>query len=190
MEEELISLTAKRIKALRKQQGFTLKELSERLQLSKGLLSKVENSRTIPSFPVLLGIMQALDTHPKEFFEGIPSWSAKEYLHIRKQDYKPMQKEKRKGFDYKFVFSQSVKACNLEVAILRVKPNAQSKPTTSDGYEYKYILSGSCDYHINEEIISLEEGDSLYFDASRPHMPINKGKRSVIMLVIYLITRK
>ncbi|MFM8738789.1 MAG: helix-turn-helix domain-containing protein, partial [Cytophagales bacterium] len=71
MQHELISQIGKRIKAIRNEQRITLQELSSRSELSKGLLSKIENSRTIPSLPVFLSIMKAIETNPKDFFDSL-----------------------------------------------------------------------------------------------------------------------
>lgn len=60
MQDELIGRIGKRIKALRNARGLTLQLLSERAHITKGLLSKIENSRTIPSLPVFLQIVQGL----------------------------------------------------------------------------------------------------------------------------------
>ncbi|MBX2944216.1 MAG: cupin domain-containing protein [Cyclobacteriaceae bacterium] len=74
--------------------------------------------------------------------------------------------------------------------MLTVKPGAKGRPTTSDGYEFKYLISGRCDYQINNEKITLEEGDSLYFDASVPHLPINTSGEKAVMLVVYFLMPK
>ena len=78
----------------------------------------------------------------------------------------------------------------METVLLSIKPNSKSKATTTDGFEFKYMVSGDCDYYIQDEKISLHEGDSLYFDASKPHYPLNTTKRKVIMLVFYFLTVK
>jgi mannose-6-phosphate isomerase-like protein (cupin superfamily) len=78
----------------------------------------------------------------------------------------------------------------MQSYLLTVLPKADSRPTTTDGFELKYIVHGHCHYQIGDETIKLEEGDSLFFDASQHHMPINNGKGKVIMLVIYFIRDK
>ncbi|MCZ8216451.1 MAG: cupin domain-containing protein, partial [Cyclobacteriaceae bacterium] len=74
--------------------------------------------------------------------------------------------------------------------LLTIDSKNSSKPTVTDGYEFKYVISGSCDYHINDEVVSLNEGDSIYFDASKPHFPKNKTKKKTIMLVVYFLLPK
>ncbi|MFM9836826.1 MAG: helix-turn-helix domain-containing protein [Cyclobacteriaceae bacterium] len=190
IQEELIPLIAKRIKALRTEKSLTLQTLSERTNLTKGLISKIENSRTIPSVPVLFNLMNALEIKPQDFFDPLSVVANQNYLHIKRKEYKHIKKENRPGFDYRFILAQSLQGCTMETVLLTIKPKAKSKPTTTDGFEFKYIVSGDCDYYIKDEKIELREGDSIYFDASKPHYPINNTKRKVVMLVIYYLTIK
>jgi transcriptional regulator with XRE-family HTH domain len=190
IQEELIPLIAKRIKTLRTEKSLTLQTLSERANLTKGLISKIENSRTIPSVPVLFNLMNALEIKPQDFFDTLSVTINQNYLHIKRKEYKHIKKENRPGFDYRFILAQSLQGCTMETVLLTIKPKAKSKPTTTDGFEFKYIVSGDCDYYIKDEKIELREGDSIYFDASQPHYPVNNTKRKVVMLVIYYLTIK
>lgn len=187
IDSELLPRVAKKIRTIRQQKNLTLAELSQASDVSKGLLSKIENSRTIPSLPVFLGIINALGVTLKDFFSDMDLMQGKEYVLIKKSQRRPMQKEEREGFTYEFIMAQNLQGSAMEAAILTVQPGARSKPTSTDGYEFKFILSGFCDYYINEEIIRLDEGDAIYFDASRPHMPVNRGSGPVIMMVLYYL---
>jgi len=187
MEDELINRIGKRIKELRRERGLTLQVLSERSQVTKGLLSKIENSRTIPSLPVFLKLIQGLEMSAKDFFENIALLHGKNYLHIKRKDYQAIQKEDRPGFDYQFILGQSLMNNTLEAVLLTVHPKADSIPTTTDGFEFKYIISGRCHYYLDGEQILLEEGDSLYFDATKPHHPVNNFRKKVVMLVLYFL---
>jgi transcriptional regulator with XRE-family HTH domain len=190
LQEELIGLIANKIKEIRKKKSLTLLMLSERTNLTKGLLSKIENSRTIPSVPVLFNLIQALEIEPKDFFNSLSVPGNQNYLHLKKKEYKHIKKENRPGFDYRFILSQSLQGCTMEAVLLTIKPKAKSRPTTTDGFEFKHIISGDCDYFIDNEKISLREGDSIYFDASKPHYPVNNSKRKVVMLVHYFLNVK
>jgi transcriptional regulator with XRE-family HTH domain len=188
IQEEQITLIAKRIKTLRIEKGLTLQTLSERTNLTKGLISKIENSRTIPSLPVFLSLIQALDANPNTFFETVSLSTNRNYLHIKRKEYKHIKKENRPGFDYRFIVEQTLQSCTMETVVLTIKPKAKSKPTTTDGFEFKYVISGDCDYFIQDEKITLCEGDSIFFDASKPHYPVNNTKRKVVLLVHYFLT--
>jgi len=187
IDSELLPRVAKKIRTIRSSKNLTLADLSQASNVSKGLLSKIENSRTIPSLPVFLGIVNALGVSLKDFFSDMDLMQGKEYLHIKKESRRAMQKEEREGFRYEFIMAQNLQGSAMEAVILTVQPGARSKPTSTDGYEFKLIMSGYCDYYINEDIIRLEEGDAIYFDASRPHMPVNRGAHPVVMLVLYFL---
>ncbi len=189
-DAELLPKVAKKIRLIRVRKNLTLQDVSRQANISKGLLSKIENSRTVPSLPVFLSIVNSLQVPLTDFFEGLELPNGKDYLLIRPSEQQALQKEEREGFDYKLIFGQTISAATMEVALLTVQPGAKSRLTTTDGYEMKYMLSGACDYYIGEEHITLESGDAIYFDASKPHMPVNRGKEPVVMLVIYLLTMK
>ncbi|WP_333821255.1 helix-turn-helix domain-containing protein [Ohtaekwangia sp.] len=190
VDNEVVSRIAQKIKATRLEKNLTIQELASRSNVSKGLLSKVENSRTIPSLPVFVTIIQSLDISLKDFFQDMVLSNGKDYLLIKKDQYMPMEREGRTGFHYEFILSQNITNCSMDAVLLTLEPGAKGKPTTTDGYEFKYIISGSCEYQINNEVIQLEEGDSIYFDASIPHIPVNKSRKKVVMLVIYFILSK
>jgi transcriptional regulator with XRE-family HTH domain len=188
IDHEMTDAIAKKIREIRQEQGVTLSDLSKRTVLSKGLLSKIENGRTIPSLPVFMNLARALKTNPKDFFESaITLHEGKNFIHLKRNDYTQVKREDRIGFEYEFIFSQMLPTCRWQSYILTIKPKSSSKPTTTDGYEFKYIIHGRCEYHVGDEVIRLEKGDSLYFDASKPHMPINRSKGDVVMLVLYFI---
>ena len=187
IDHEMTEPIAKKIKEIRLRQGVTLNDLSKRTVLSKGLLSKIENGRTIPSLPVFMNLAKALNTSPADFFEKSSLFKGKHYMHLKQSGYLRSKKEDRTGFDYDFIFSQMMGSCRMQTYLLTIKPKSESKTTVTDGYEFKYIIHGRCDYKIGDEIVKLEKGDSLYFDASIPHMPINNSKGDVIMLVFYFV---
>jgi len=68
---EIVSRLAQKIKAIRLEKKMTIQQLATKSNVSKGLLSKVENSRTIPSLPVFLTIVVSLEVSLKEFFQDI-----------------------------------------------------------------------------------------------------------------------
>ena len=55
----------------------------------------------------------------------------------------------------------------------------------TDAYEYKYVIRGKVEYHIENEKYVIDEGDSLFFDGRLPHKPANIGDTDALMLVVY-----
>ncbi len=178
-----------KLRSERNNKNISLNKLSERSELSKGLLSKIENSRTVPSLPVFLNILDALEISPKDFFEDMYLHDGKNFQHIKRKHGTPITKEGRIGFTYQSLLSQNISGITVDVVHLRIEPYAKAEPTTTDGYEYKYVIKGKANYRVGNETILIQEGDSLFFDSRVPHQPIPIDDWACEMLVIYFLTQ-
>lgn len=191
MEEDVLIQISNHIKDRRREKNITVQELAQRANVSKGLISQIENSRTIPSLMVLIEIIKALDIDMNEFFKDIHSKSEKlPVLVKRKSDYEHFEKEHAAGFHYQRIFTQSINQSTIDIVILELEPNANRPLVETEAFEYKYILSGEVEYQFNEEKISLSQGDSMLFDGRIPHTPKNLGTTTASMLVIYFFEEK
>jgi len=176
----------KRIKIIRKEQKLTISEVASNAGVSNGLISRIENGRTIPSLPVLLELISALKIDASAFFKGIENSQASNYIHIRKEQQQLIEKEvEAKGFTYNYIFSKSLSAIGFEAVILNINPNSKREKVVTDAWEFKYIISGSCTYYIGEDEIIVNKGDSLYFNGKIPHLPFNHTAQDCTMLVLY-----
>ncbi len=189
MHDPILVEIAKKIRSLRQARNLTLHEVAERAEVSKSLLSKVENGRTVPSLPVLVAVIQSLEVDMSSFFEDIGFGRGLHlpYIHQRAADYQPFERERAQGFSYRHVLNQSLQDITLEVVILDLQPGSQRELLTTDGFEYKYVLRGEVEYQIGESTVTLETGDSLFFNGRVPHVPINRGAEVASMLVVYLL---
>lgn len=187
MSKQIFIRIGQKIREIRTQRNIRLHELAEESQISKGLLSRVENGRATPSLPVLLSIVGALKVKLDVFFEGMELLEEKSYIHRKKTEYTSFQKEEGIGFLYHFVLNSTLPNMNLEAVILDLQPGSQREHVTTDGFEFKYLLKGTIDYHLGNEVISLEEGDSLFFNGKIPHVPVNRSDQPASLLVLYLL---
>ncbi|MDO3642137.1 helix-turn-helix domain-containing protein [Mucilaginibacter sp. L3T2-6] len=191
MEEDIIIQISNRIKEKRREKNITVQELAQRANVSKGLISQIENSRTIPSLVVLIEIVKALEIDLNEFFKDIRSKSAELPILIkRKEEYDHFEKEHAIGFHYHRIFTQSINPSTVDIVILELEPDAARPLVETDAFEYKYILSGEIEYQFNEDKILLRQGDSMLFDGRIPHTPRNTGTQTASMLVIYFFEDK
>lgn len=187
MSHQIFARIGKKIRETRIQQQTKLHELAETASISKGLLSKIENGRTIPSLPVLLAVVRALKMDLNVFFDGIELPEEKPYIHRKKSEYVPFEKEEALGFLYQSILSGSVGPVALEAVILELQPGSKREPVSTDGYEFKYVIKGEVEYRLGNETVLMREGDSLFFNAKMPHVPVNRSDQPVLMLVIYLL---
>jgi len=191
MEDDVLIQISNRIKERRRDKNITVQELASRANVSKGLISQIENSRTIPSLIVLIDIIKALEIDMNVFFKDIHSAGSNFPLIIRRQaEYDHFEKEHAEGFHYQRIFTQSIKNSTVDIVILELEPDAHRPQVETEAYEYKYILKGSIEYQFGEESYVLHEGDSMLFDGRISHTPKNKGKEKASMLVIYFFEEK
>jgi len=191
MEEDIVIQISNRIKERRREKNITIQELATRANVSKGLISQIENSRTIPSLLVLIEIIKALEIDLNEFFKDIRSRTNDLPVIIkRKNEYEHFEKEHALGFHYQRIFTQSINHSTIDIVILVLEPNAVRPLVETDAFEYKYVLSGEVEYQFKDEKIILNQGDSMLFDGHIPHTPKNLGTTDASMLVIYFFEEK
>jgi transcriptional regulator with XRE-family HTH domain len=188
MQEDILIQISNKIKETRKAQKKTVQELATEAQVSKGLISQIENNRTVPSLPVLMNIVLALSIDLKDFFEDIShNRESKQKIIIKsKNDYLPFEKEIAKGFKYKRILTRNMDGGPVDTVLLELKKGAKrAHMIKTDAYEYKYVIRGKVEYHIENEKYVIDEGDSLFFDGRLPHKPANIGDTDALMLVVY-----
>ncbi|WP_158797611.1 helix-turn-helix domain-containing protein [Pedobacter sp. L105] len=191
MKNDILLQISNRIKDRRREKNITVQELSVRANVSKGLISQIENSRTIPSLVVLIDIIKALEIDLNAFFKDIRDKDDQSPVIIkRKAEYDHFEKEHAEGFHYQRIFTQSITHSTVDIVILELEPNALRPLVETEAYEYKYVLEGKIEYQFNEESYVLNEGDSMLFDGRIAHTPKNLGKKTARMLVVYFFENK
>ncbi len=188
MHEELLLLLGDKIKTKRTQKNVTLEQLALKAGVSKGLISQIENNRTVPSLPVLFNIIHSLEEDLRTFFEDMhDSIGNSHVLIIRKGAEKTFEKEAVKGFTYKRILTRSVSSQATDVVLLELKKGASRKQMIrTDAYECKYILKGEIEYQVGKETFVLQDGDTLFFDGRTPHRLKNIGASQATILAFYL----
>ncbi len=183
-----ISYVGKRIKEMRLSKEFKLVEVAIKSGVSKGLLSRIENGRTVPSLPVLFNIIGALNENPTTFFEHLNYTSNSPfYMLIKNKDYQPIEKEDSVGFNYFSIMSRSFRDVTFSAVLLKLEPQAKRDMVTTDGMEFIYLAEGDIDYKLGDATITMNQGDSLFFDGRVPHLKINNSTQTARILVIYLL---
>lgn len=191
MEEDIIIQISNHIKEKRREKNITVQELAARANVSKGLISQIENSRTVPSLMVLIDIIKALEIDLNVFFKDIRTKNDQPIILVkRKSDYEHFEKEHAIGFHYQRIFTQFINQSTVDIVILELEPGANRPLVETEAFEYKYTLSGEIEYQFNDETIKLSQGDSILFDGRIPHTPRNLGTSTASTLVVYFFEEK
>jgi len=187
MQDDILIQISNKIKGARKSKNATVQQLATKANVSKGLISQVENNRTIPSLPVLLAIIRALNLDLNDFFKDIaPQGKTPRVIVKKPAEYQKFEKETTKGFVYKRILAKEIKNMPIDIVLLELKRGAtRKKLVRTQAYEYKYIMKGSVQYLIDGKKYILQEGDSLFFDGRLGHTLSNAGKTDAQLLVLY-----
>jgi transcriptional regulator with XRE-family HTH domain len=175
------------VRDLRLQRGLTLEGLARATGLSKGLLSKIENFRAVPSLPVLGTIARALDVDLDRLVADVQVRPRHPYLLVRAGKGAPVRREDSRGFRYAALQAAECGGVQVQAFQLTIEPGVTREPRTTDGDEWLVVQRGAVDFILDEEQLRLATGDSLYFDGRVPHAPRNPGAVAAQLLVLYLI---
>jgi transcriptional regulator with XRE-family HTH domain len=190
MQEDIIVQITNKLKEVRKDKNITLQELADNAGVSKGMLSQVENNRTIPSLTVFLNIIKSLQIDVNDFFKDINSLPpANKVLFKKKSQNQFFEKENAIGFSYQRLLSTTINDQHLDFVLLTLQPHASRPMVSTDAYEFKLLLKGKVDYIIGNDTYTMEEGDTLFFDATVLHNPRNIGNEEALLLVAYLFNK-
>ncbi len=186
MEQEVIAQISNKLKHIRKEKNLTLQDIADRAGVTKGLISQIENSRTIPSLLVLIQIVKALGVGLDEFFNDLSFYGNEGKILVqRRENYQRFEKEPASGYEYFRIFTKKVQASTIDIVLLEIQPGATRDFVQTDAFEYKYMISGSVKYVFRDQEIELNEGDSMLFDGRIEHNPVNNGNQPARMLVVY-----
>ncbi|NLB89836.1 MAG: helix-turn-helix domain-containing protein [Clostridiales bacterium] len=169
----------KNIRAVRLGLGMTQQELADQCDLSKGMISKVENGVVVPALATLTKIAQSLCVKVSDLIEmenQQPSiWAMNPFSNPEKFINTSM------GYQM-FSPSAGLKDKKMQPILItatqkKVKPHLVTHP----GEEYIFIFDGEMTFKVGEITYLMRKGDSLFFDATQEH-----GIRSVNGFVQYL----
>ena len=186
IKDDILSNIGKKIREERKSRGLNLQELAAQSKITAGLLSKIENFRAVPSLPVLLNISKALDLNMSDLVENVISNKEVSFLLVKKDERNVEEREDSEGLMYESLIHQDISDINFRANIVRVKPKYFREPIATEAMELIYVISGSVTYGFSDQDVTLEGGDTFYFDGSFPHSVKNNLNDQAVLFKIYL----
>ena len=174
LEEKLNKLNiGDRIKALRLAQNRTMQEIGEASDLSKSMISKIENNRAIPSVAALVKIAKALGTSISSLLEQ-DGWVNAVLTKIKqaKDNLTPTEK----GYlIYPYASEYHEKKMQPFLFVGR-KGEVVPHEVSHEGEELIYVIKGKMKMQVGETEYLLQTGDSLYFNAVQKHgiLPVSE----------------
>jgi transcriptional regulator with XRE-family HTH domain len=175
----------RRLKAIRRDRGATLADVSSRAGISISALSKIENYQISTSYDILKRICDALDIG----IEDVVSTGEKSQLSGRKTTTRRGEGEHFHSdqYDYRIHSSEISKKAMIPFEML---VNARSVDdfdhwSEHNGEEFVYVLSGAIEIHTEHYApFRLDPGESAYFDSGMKHLYISVGEGEARVLSV------
>lgn len=180
MDEQLKQI-GERLKGLRDALDLTAQEVADTCDISLEKYQKIENGEADITISNLMKIAKKYGVSTDELiFAEQPHMRA--YSVTRKGQ--GVSIERTKAYKYQSLVSGFV-GHNADVFIVTVEPKPEAHTIYKNahaGQEFNLVLEGKMELHIGDKKIILNEGDSIYFDATKPHGMLAVGDKAVKFL--------
>ena len=185
--EQQMEMIAKRIKGMRTLLEISVREMAEIVGVTEEEYTACEEGRQDFSFTFLFKCANAFGVDITELVTGdVPKLSF--FTLVRKGDGMPI--ERRQGFRYRHLaYLMKNRLCEPFVVTARYSDEEQEQPihlSTHRGQEFDYILSGSLKVQLENHVVIMNEGDSIYYDSSRGHGMIAAGGKDCVFLAVVI----
>lgn len=171
-----------RIKTLRVSQKRTLQEIADACDLSRGMISKIENNKTVPSVAALVKIAKALGTNISNILEQDGWLNA---IHTTRKKASENLTKTEKGYSiFPYASGYHEKQMQPFLFVAR-RGEVKAHELSHEGEEFIYVIKGQMKMQVGETEYLLKEGDTLYFNSLQKHgiLPVSD---EVVYLDIFI----
>ena len=180
MDDQLKQI-GERLRGLRDVLDLTAAEVAEVIGLSEERYLSIEAGEADITITNLMKIARKYGISAEELmFAEAPHM--KGYYVVRRGQ--GMSVERTKAYKYQSLVSGFV-GHKADVFIVSVEPKPDAHKVYKNshpGQEFNLVLEGTMQLYLGGKTIILEEGDSIYFDSSKPHGMLALGNKAVKFL--------
>jgi transcriptional regulator with XRE-family HTH domain len=176
------------IRDLRRAHGLTIADIAERAEISRGMLSRIENGQTASSLEGLNRIARALGVSLSTLFRNFEVDGGGAQLVKKGQSMEVARRGTRSGHTYHLLAYDQGPSKLFEPFLITIDEQYAQQPIFEHpGTEFIYMLEGRMEYRHGGTVYVLEPGDALTFNGEVPHGPGELFERPVrfITVIIY-----
>lgn len=176
------------VKNVRKLKGYTLEELAKKSGVSKSMLSQIERGDKNPTINIASQIAEALD----ETISSLLGEEQKRSVSIIRSHERLLYKDEKTKFERHLL---SPPTNDIEFILNKIPPLKETggfPPHKKGVEEYIYVAKGKLQVQLGEEpqVYTLEEGDSIYFEADIDHRFVNLSEEECNYFLIINSSKK
>ena len=180
MDEQLKQI-GERLRGLREVLDIPVSEMAETIGVSAEKYERIERGELDITISNLMKIAKKYGISTEELiFAETPRM--KSYFVVRKGQ--GVSIERTKAYKYQSLVSGFVDhMADVFIVTVEPKPGARTiYKNTHKGQEFNMVLEGKMELYIAGKTSVLEEGDSIYFDSTKPHGMLAVGDKPVRFL--------
>lgn len=169
-----------KIRVMRKDLNMSIKDLAEKADLSTGLISQIERDLVSPSVNAMTRIVNALGTTMGEFFDE--DYVKESPLLIKENEHKVISLD---DWDRTYEILSPTDNRDIELVFMRFEPTTQPDAVrlkVHEGEECGYVLEGTLVVEVEDKRYTLNKGDSIYFESTRPHRYLNLSEGECVSI--------
>jgi transcriptional regulator with XRE-family HTH domain len=178
---EAATTLGRSLRDMRRSRQMTLEQVADTTGVSISLLSQMERGAANPTFETLLKLSTGLGVPLPAFFEGVGAQNS--FVVRRHERMKLVVDQEDRVYE---LLTPDIHR-SLEMLWVVLHPNVWSEPEPypHPGEECAVLLQGRLEAHVGEEVVLLEEGDSLYLRSDVPHRYFNPGPQQAVGVWAY-----
>jgi|APFre7841882590_1041340.scaffolds.fasta_scaffold26074_2 transcriptional regulator with XRE-family HTH domain len=187
-QEDLAVDVGERVKRVREKRGLSLLDISRRTGIDVSLLSEIEEGQSAPPLGTVIKLAKALEMKMGYFISGD---ELRPFTIVHRGDRKVVsrydsKRDKHYGYGYESLAPYK-KDRHMEPFLVTLQPaTTEEERSAHDGQEFIFVLTGSMEVRLGEEIHVLEPGDAIYYDSTVPHLVKCHGQETTrILAVLY-----
>ena len=170
-----------RIRAARKERGFTLKELEHISGFSATHISEIERGKTSPTIGALVRISGALERDTSYFLE---EEHLSEVAVVRRDERESLPQDMAKvPGEY---LTPGIPGGRLNAYMLSLDPGQDRDISYNahPGEEGVLVISGKVEMKIGERVFRMDGGDTVHYPSDRIHGFRNVGETEAKLLLV------
>ncbi len=171
----MLNAVGPRLRALRKQRGLTLADLSAATGTSESTLSRLESGGRRPTLELLLPLARVYGV-PLDDLVGAPR-TGDPRIHL--------QPIRRHGRTYIPLTRRAGGVQAFKMLIPGRPEPTEPAPQTHGGYEWVYVLNGRLRLVVGDRDLVLSPGEAAEFDTALPHWLGSADGHPVETLVLF-----
>ena len=177
----------RRIKKVREEQHFTLKNVEAKAGISATHISEIERGKTSPTIGALIRIADALGKDPAYFIE---EQELSDTSFVALEDRKKEKLSRVKGT--RDLLTNSIPSGKINAQLITLDPAGSNDMQihTHEGDEAALVIEGKIKFMVSGQLYELDEGDSIYYITGQEHGYINASKDSEAKMIWFASERR